>query len=215
MNKLSLLIPILLIQSYLSIIVETNGKKDMYCFNKFVEERDILNLSYVVTGDENSEKINAFVKDEDEITIYNNIQESEGSFSLEVRKGGKHKVCFSAVDGKEYYISFEFYTNNEKGHTLDLAKDTNIHDLKKDTSEIALMMEQIEKNTRFIIDRRMKHTEIISQIIRYIKNMSYLKIFIVIGVSLLQVYLIHKFYASNDKRSTGYKPSSIYEMQGI
>jgi hypothetical protein len=215
MNKLSLLIGLLFIQSYLSIIVETDGKRDLYCFTKFVEEGDILNLSYVVTGDENSEKVNAFIKDDDEITIYNTIQESDGNYSATIKKAGKHKVCFSSLERKEYYISFEFFTNNEKGHTLDLAKDSNLHDLKKDTAEIALMFEQIEKNTRFIMDRRNKHTEIIKEIIGYISNMSYLKIFIVILVSLLQVFLIQRFYGGSDKRSTGYKPSSIYDMQGL
>jgi hypothetical protein len=215
MNKLSLLIVILFIKSYISIIIETNGKKDVYCFTKFVEEGDRLNLSYVVTGDENSEKLDAFVKDEDENTIYNSIQESEGNYSIDVMKAGKHKVCFSALEGKEYFISFEYYTHNEKGHTLDLAKDTNIHDLKKDTSDIALMLEQIEQNTRFIMDRRNKHSEIITEMIGYIQNMTYLKIFIVVLVSLLQVFLIQKFYGGNDKKSTGYKPSSIYEMQGL
>lgn len=215
MNKLSLLSAILLIQTYVSIIVETDGKKDVYCFNKFVEEGDRLNLSYVVTGDENSEKVNTFIKDGDENTIFNNIQESDGAYYIEIRKAGKYKLCFSGLEGKEYYISFEYYTNNEKGHTLDLAKDSNIHDLKKDTSDIAMMLEEIEQNTRFIMDRRNKHTDVINQITRYIKNMSYLKIFIVVAVSLMQVFLIQKFYGGNGKKSTGYKPSSIYEMQGI
>jgi hypothetical protein len=215
MNKLSLFVGLFFIQSYISIIVETDGRKDLYCFSKFVEEGDKLNLSYVVTGDETSEKVNTFIKDDDEITIFNSTQESEGNYSEIVKKAGKHKVCFSSLEGKEYYISFEYFTNNEKGHTLDLAKDSNLHDLKKDTTEIALLLEQIEKNTRFIMDRRNKHSDVIFQIIGYIRKMSYLKISLVVIISLLQVFLIRKFYGGNDKRSTGYKPSTIYDVQGL
>ena len=148
MNKLSVLISILFIRSYLSITIETNGRKDTYCFSKFVEQGDKLNLSYVVTGDDKTEKANAFIKDEDENTLFSLNDESEGNyFENEVRKAGRHKVCFFGLEGKELYITMEFYTNNEKGHTLDLATDTNFHDLKKDTVEIASLLETIEQNT--------------------------------------------------------------------
>jgi len=215
MNKLSLLTSILFIRSYLSITIETSGKKDSYCFSKLVEQGDKLNLSYIVTGDDKSEKCNALIKDEDENILFSLNDQPQGNyFEKEVNKAGKHTACFFGLEGKLLYISMEFYSNNEKGHTLDLATDTNFHDLKKDTVEIASLLENIEQNTRFIMDRRNKHSEIISGITGHITNASYLKIFIVILISLLQVFLIQKFYGGNERTPKQYT-SNVYEMSGL
>ena len=72
----------------------------------------------------------------------------------------------------------------------------NIHNLKSDVSKISEIFEEMEKNIRFIMDRRTKHTEVMHSIVSSIRNLSLFKIFLILCVSFIQVFLIKKFMGS-------------------
>jgi hypothetical protein len=96
-----------------------------------------------------------------------------------------------------------------------MAKDENLHEMKKDVSDITLMFEEMEKNVKFIMDRRNKHSAVITDIGYSIRHITYLKIAVVILVSLLQVFLIHRFFGGSKKTSMSYSGAThagIFEM---
>ena len=214
MKVLSFVILVITIQLFSSILVET-GKKDKYCFYKNIDSDDTVNVSYVISGD-NDEKVNVvLVHEQDNKVIYEQHNSGSGEFKHEKTIGGKHKLCFLPLHAGSYYISFEFFTLLEKGHTIDMAKDQNLHEMKTDVTNITFMFEEMEKNIRFIMDRRSKHTIVIGEIVTSIRHISYLKILVVVLVSLLQVFLIHKFFGGKKSSSAlGYPNTNVFDMSG-
>ena len=69
----------------------------------------------------------------------------------------------------------------------------NIKNLNSDLMSISETFEDMEKNIRFIMDRRTKHNEVMHSIVDSIRNLSLFKIFLILCVSFIQVYLIKKF----------------------
>jgi hypothetical protein len=76
--------------------------------------------------------------------------------------------------------------------------------MKKDVTEIAILFEDMENNIRFIMDRRNKHYQIIVDIIESVKNITGVKIIVVCIISLLQIFLIRKFF--NNSKKIGLNP---------
>ena len=69
--------------------------------------------------------------------------------------------------------------------------------MKSDVSKISEIFEDMEKNIRFIMDRRTKHTEVMQNIVGSIRNLSLFKIFLILCVSFIQVFLIKKFMGNS------------------
>jgi hypothetical protein len=216
MNKLNIFISLLFIQFqyYYSLIIETNGKKDQYCVRKRFDDDDQLNLHFFVTGELVGD-VSVTIYDPNGLIFYTKEKVSNDNTTKETKLPGQYKLCFQSLISLEIYISFEFYSLHEQGHVLNLAKDADLHDLKKDTNDISLLFEEIENNIRFTMDRKNKHNDILTDLITSIRHMSYLKILVIVLVSLLQVFLVKKFYGGNSKKSAGYNPTNIYEMGGI
>jgi hypothetical protein len=194
-----------------SLLIET-GRKERYCFHKMVDQDDKIHVSFVISGD-NEEKVTAVLTDEQNNIVYEQHNADSGDFKGGIKKSGIVKLCFLPQQTHNYYVSFEFFTEFEKGHTLNMAKDENLHEMKKDMGDITLMFEEMETNVKFIMDRRNRHTQIVSDITSSIKQISYLKILVVILVSLLQVFLIHRFFGGAKRSSVSYG-GSVFEMSG-
>ena len=73
----------------------------------------------------------------------------------------------------------------------------NIHNLKSDVNKISDIFEEMEKNIRFIMDRRTKHTDVMHNIVGSIRNLSMFKVFLILCVSFIQVFLIKRFMGNN------------------
>jgi hypothetical protein len=71
--------------------------------------------------------------------------------------------------------------------------------MKKDVSELSLMIEEMEKNVRYIMDRRHKHNTITTEIVDSIRNITFLKVLVILIISILQALLIKKFYTGSKK----------------
>lgn len=117
----------------LMVILE---KKKVFCIRKDVTKGDTVQFSYIVSGDENVEKnVNVTMtelannvtskKDINKYSNYNsNTKEylKEDDISLEVKRNAYLNYCFDTkLDNT--IVSFEFFTMNESGHILSLAKD--------------------------------------------------------------------------------------------
>lgn len=193
-----------------SILIETTGKPQ-YCFHKNIDAGDTLYLSYVISG-ENEEKVNCAITHNG--NVFYHQENSEGAdFKQEIRSSGIYTLCFHPTNDGSYYISFEFFTNFEKGHTLDMAKDENLHEMKKDVSDISLMFEQIEKNVKFVMDRRKKHSDVLHDMGKQIRHINYAKILVILMVSLLQIFLIQRFFSGGKKTASyGSAPQSMFDV---
>lgn len=195
-----------------SVLIET-GKKQSYCFYKIVDSSDELHTSFVVSG-ENEEKVNAVLYNPSGGILFESHNSDGHDQRFTLKESGEYKLCFFPQSTNSYYISFEFFSILEKGHTLDLAQDNNIHEMKKDVTQISLMFEEMEKNIKFIMDRRNKHTMVMNEIGSAIKHISYFKMIVVILVSLLQIFLISKFMGGGKKSSVSYSTNGLFEMSG-
>ncbi len=71
--------------------------------------------------------------------------------------------------------------------------------MKKDLVELSTLFENLEKNIRFTMDRRNKHSDIVTHITNNVKNITLLKVFIVIIMSVLQIMLIKRFFGNSKK----------------
>ena len=108
-----------------SIYLHTKKNKNEYCMSKFIDVDDSITISYLITGDSDEEKIDSkFVGPEGSL-IGEKTNESGGLMKFVAKQKGEHKLCFFVPKPGENFISFEFFTANEKGHTLDMAKDGN------------------------------------------------------------------------------------------
>jgi hypothetical protein len=88
-------------------------------------------------------------------------------------------------------------------------KKENIHEMKKDVSELTLMFEEMEKNIRFLMDRRSRHGMITSQIVESIKNITIFKVLVILVISGLQIYLIKRFYLGSRKVGNPFYESGL------
>jgi len=78
--------------------------------------------------------------------------------------------------------------------------------LNDDVNRISSVFEDIEKNIRFVMDRRTKHAEVMDTIISSIRNLSFFKIFLICLVSFIQIFLIKKFMGTSKSVSNSNNP---------
>ena len=70
---------------------------------------------------------------------------------------------------------------------------------------------EIENNARHINDRRFRHSKILSKIIKSIDDLTLMKIAVVAILSLLQVFIIRRFFGP-DKRVSKVKGAYSTEL---
>jgi hypothetical protein len=191
-----------------TILVNMDGVRKR-CFSKYVSIHNTLHLSFIVTGDEDTQKTSVYLYDSDNIIVFQKVNSEDGEFDYEPKKDGNYKLCIHPGHEKPHFISFEFYAKFEAGHILNLAKDENIHDMKRDVSEIAILFEEIEENVRFIMDRRNKHNSLTSDFMEALKHITIFKVVVIILVSLLQIWLIKRFYINSKKVGNPYYDSGL------
>lgn len=168
----------------LSLMVVLNKNKS-FCVNKDILENDTLRYQYSVSGDsitessvhvtimkrilgkkankeskENKNKNNK--EDHNSNTIYNNIigdnnYKKEDSGTFDIINNSSITICFKSKY-PEVIVSFEFYSNNESGHYLNIAQNEVFDDMYKNVTLIGLMYEEIENNLKFFIERREIHS---------------------------------------------------------
>lgn len=112
-----------LIKYISSIYIHTKSYKHEYCMTKDITESDTVHVSYIITGDNDEEKIDAKFTNPEGGIVQEITNQSGGDIKHVVTHSGIYKICFHVPKPGENFISLEFYTIMEKGHTLDMAKD--------------------------------------------------------------------------------------------
>lgn len=209
---LALLTLLLLNISVNSIMVVTKANKNKYCFTKHAVRTEQISFSFV-TSSEDMEYVDVSLMDSHQNVLFQAKETEQGKFTGEVKESGYHTLCFFTLTKNEYYISFEFFTDEDKTNASILAKDTSLHNMKKEVSEMSRMLEEIERNLRFILDRRSVHHTAIIGMTNSIRHLSYVKIFVITLISLIQIVIIQKFFANSSKGKVSYGGS--FEMGGL
>ena len=114
-----------LISNICSIYLHTKTYKNEYCMKKEINDDDTITISYLITGDSDEEKIDAKLTGPRGDLLEEKLNQSGGEIKLVTKEHGDFTLCFFVPKPGENFISFEFFTAMEKGHTLDMAKDGN------------------------------------------------------------------------------------------
>jgi hypothetical protein len=106
--------------------MKLNGTNQQNCFSKIVPIGDTIHIQFLVTGDSSNEITSAKLFNPQGEIIYTDTNSEEGEHEYDVEQNlGTYSLCFYPPANVEHYLSLEFYTKNEKGHLVNMAKDSN------------------------------------------------------------------------------------------
>ena len=71
--------------------------------------------------------------------------------------------------------------------------------MKRDLIELSTLFEELERNIRFTMDRRNKHSDIVTHITNNVRNITVFKVLVVIIMSVIQIMLIERFFGNSKK----------------
>ena len=187
-----------------STLLQISSGKSEYCFYKDLVEEDTIHLNYIISS-EQSEKVEVVFKSSGNgKDLYVEKEAQNGEYKSEILPIGEYSLCFKSLESNEFFISFEFYSYNENGIVKELAQDKEVKQMSEGVNELKASFQSFEKNFRFIVDRRTRHTTILTDIITSIKQLTFLKMAIILVLSVFQVIVIQRFFGP-DKRVTTVK----------
>ena len=203
-SMLFILITFLFFIGIQSTLLQISSGKSEYCFYKDLVEEDTIHLNYIISS-EQSEKVEVVFKSSgDGKDLYVEKEAQNGEYKSEILPIGEYSLCFKSLESNEFFISFEFYSYNENGIVKELAQDKEVKQMSEGVNELKASFQSFEKNFRFIVDRRTRHTTILTDIITSIKQLTFLKMAIILVLSVFQVIVIQRFFGP-DKRVTTVK----------
>lgn len=187
-----------------STLLQISSSKSEYCFYKDLLEADTIHLNYIISS-EQSERVEVYFNSTaDGKALYVEKEAQNGEYKSEILPMGEYSLCFKSLESNQFFISFEFYSYNENGIVKELAQDKEVKQMNEGVNELKASFQSFEKNFRFIVDRRTRHTAILTDIIASIKQLTFLKMAIILVLSVFQVIVIQRFFGP-DKRVTTVK----------
>ena len=154
-----------------------------------------------------TEQLNVTFKNKEGKILYQEVTRQRGEYQTDVLPQGDYTLCFSPRTSNQYYISFDMQLSSDSAVTKDLAKDKEVKGIKNGVLDLEKLFNDFEKNLKFIVDRRNHHHTILKDVVGSIKTISFIKILIIIILSMFQVFIITKFFGT-DKRVTAVKAGS-------
>lgn len=184
------------------LLMEINQKKFTHCYTKSLLTEDKLFFSFLVSSAENKTLVVNFTNINTHKLIYQGVN-STIEYKSETLKPGDYQVCFEPKDkNANFYLSFQFYSFSENGIVNELAIDKEVKYMMQGVNELKESFHNFETNFKYIVDRRTKHNQILNDIIASIKNLTLLKIFVILFLSIFQVFIIEKFFGPDKRVST-------------
>ncbi len=199
----------LIIISIIFLIKKTNQTllliqktKKRYCFSKeIVEEQDYIEVSYIISSSKKESIYVLLTEKKGNNILFQQDRKQSGNFKTEILELGLYELCFYPNTKSDFYLSFEFYSYQETGVIKDLAIDKEFKNMSLGVQKLKLAINEFDKNLGFLTDRRSRHHLILSNMINSIQKLSYIKITILILLSLFQIFIIQRFFGK-DKRVT-------------
>jgi hypothetical protein len=214
-NLILLILFLLSTTNSLMIVLEKNIE---YCADKEINSGDSIKASYMITG-KKQDQVKVTLKGPHSMDYYTNVIENESIFkssddiNLSIEYSGNYSLCFLTKKSSNTVVSFEYYTLNESGHLISLAKDEKFDEMYKDITVVSTLFEEIERNLKFYSQRKEIHSKIISEVVDLIQKLAVYKIGIILILSFIQVFIIQKFFTNCEKVTTRgkYQASIITE----
>ena len=198
-SNCKLFIILSIIISISSLKVKISGRPRDYCFTKSIyETEDTMKIFFLVSSGK-TEQVNVTFKNQEGKILYQEVTRQRGEYQTDVLPSGQYTLCFSPRNSNEYYISFDMQVAGDSSVTKELAKDKEVKGIKNGVLDLEKLFNDVEKNLKFIVDRRNHHHAILKDVVGSIKRISAIKIIIIISLSIFQVFIITKFFGS-DKR---------------
>jgi hypothetical protein len=188
-------------KTYQTLLLIQNSKK-RYCFTKeIVEEEDYIEVSYIISSSKKESIFVILTKKKENKILFQQDRKQSGNYKSEVLELGIYELCFYPNTKSDFYLSFEFYSYQETGVIKDLAIDKEFKNMSLGVQQLKLAINEFDKNLGFLTDRRSRHHIILTNMIDSIKKLSYIKIIILVLLSLFQIFIIQRFFGK-DKRVT-------------
>ena len=117
---------------------------------------------------------------------------------------GEYTLCFEPRTANKYYITFDMQLTSDSSVNQDLANDKEVKNIKNGVLDLDNLFNEFEKNLKFIVDKRNHHYTILKNAVESLKNITFIKIIIIISLSAFQVFIITKFF-KKEKRVSNIK----------
>ena len=197
-----IIITFLIIVSISSLKLHINGRQNEYCLTKTIHGEDRIKIFFLASSEK--ERVNINLKNGQGKILYQEANIHTGEYQSDLLSSGDYTLCFRPHSSNEYYLIFDFHFLGESTVTKDLANDKEFKNIKNDVFDLEKLFSDFEKKLKFIINRRNNHHSIVKNAVGSIKTISLIKIIFIIVISLIQVYIITKFFGK-DRRTINVK----------
>ena len=113
--------------NFLTMSLRMHKNTGEFCMHKYIYKADTAYINIAITG-ENYETINLVFKIDNsssELVNLTNIANKELHVNIEEK--GEYVLCFYPIFNSEITLTYDFYTDFERGHLMNLAKDGNYY----------------------------------------------------------------------------------------
>lgn len=128
------------------------------CFSKELYVEDELHLSFSISG-QNQDSIWVSLQDPSKRDLRSWEGDQDGKFNTTLKETGQYTVCFKPKSTIQSQISFDFYGKLDSGHIIHVAKGETLSDMQRDILSLQTMLEEMEINTKYIIERQQSHSD--------------------------------------------------------
>ena len=200
--KLIIISIIFLFKKTYQTLLLIQKSKQRYCFQKEItENQDYIEMSYIISSSKKESIFVTLSKKNVNKILFQQDRKQSGNYKSEILELGIYELCFYPNTKADFYLSFEFYSYQETGIIKDLAIDKEFKNMSLGVQQLKLAINEFDKNLGFLTDRRSRHHIILTNMIDSIKKLSYIKIIILVLLSLFQIFIIQRFFGK-DKRVT-------------
>ena len=194
-NKPILLVVVVLasITNALQVMLKNN---DWYCFIVTAETSTLFDVDYLVTG-LNPEQVTFEARQNDKV-IKSLENQRSSSFEVQSQAEGNINLCWLKTDKKSKKLDFSF-----KRSTPDNTEAADQETLDSITDDLKLLQTELEEISRNIMkqtDLEEEHFNLAASAASTQTWMSILKMFMVIGICVLQIYLITSYFQGNQNK---------------
>jgi hypothetical protein len=191
-----------LIQYTIQTLLLIQKSKQRYCFSKdILEEKDYIEMSYIISSGKKENVYVSLTQKNGNKILFHQDKKQQGNFKTDILDFGRYELCFYPQTKADFYISFDFFSYQETGVIKDLAIDKEFKNMRLGVQQLKLAINDFDKNLGFLADRRSRHHIILTDMINSIKTLSYIKIGILILLSVFQIFVIQRYFGK-DKRIT-------------
>ena len=186
-----------------TIMFKTEKSLREYCFFKTINSNDQFIFFNFASIGEKKEVVQAVLRQlTPERKVIHSLSQSEpGFYKTNPLQSGKYDLCFYPTSTNIFSINFNFYSS-EDGEFSNIATDTQFKVMKVKMDDINIKMTTLENNAHNLVNTKFSHFLYLSDYIREIKFLTFIKILIVAIVSIFQIYVIQKMFGDDKRMST-------------